>query len=303
MNAIISKLMAKVSNLDDWTQAAVYGSWNFLVSAACINQAGRYVPGPLEVNTDGKIDNGIDVLTPYDEARRRLIKDAENSTLPGLLTLRSRIVQEADTVSTQVRDLEDTLKFMRGNMPKKETFEADYRQRIAMGMKPGMSMKQFVDHEMEQAAKQHNHLVAVGEDAVRLCETMTISTHSDELPDWVAESMERKLIDKLHDRWEKLEFIRTDLRKRKSIRDSADASQRLIKAVLAEFGETPGFTAEPDPSEAEKAADVTKVTTETEAPVAPTGELATDALEAEVKKEAEKPKRTRVKAEDLAGQA
>lgn len=236
--ATIQQMQAQITGLDTYSQLSVLGSWSFMINAACINQAMRYIP-------DEPVDNGIEQFTQYEAARRSLIREAEdgNSRLPALLALQRDLqgmIYEADG---QSRGIEDTFRFITENAPKRATFEADYDNRVRMGMKPAMSKRVFVDYEYERAMAQHNKLVACGEDAVRLCETITIEDTRgyNDLPDWITESFERKLVEKLHARWEKLDLVRSNPRRQKQIRDAAAADQRLIETVLDQYGETPGF--------------------------------------------------------------
>lgn len=241
MTHAIKRMQAEITALDTYTQLSVLGSWSFMINAACINAATKFVP-------DSPVDNGIEQFTPYEAARRALIKEAENdnSSLPALLCLQRDLqgmIYEADG---QGRGLEDTLSFLTDKSPKREDFGSDYDQRVRMGLKPGMSRRQFIDYEFERAMNQHNLLVARGEDAVRLCDTVTVNSDRGytDLPDWVSESFQRKLIEKLHTRWEKLEMSRTNPRRSKQIRDSAAADQLSIVKLLAQYDETPGFDAD-----------------------------------------------------------
>lgn len=234
----IQTMQAKLTRLDTYTQLSVLGSWSFIVNAACINQAMRFVP-------DEPVDNGIECFTQYEAARRAMIKEAEDSNrVPALIALQRDLTGMIYEADGQSRGLDDTLGFLTENAPKRATFEADYDNRVRLGMKPGMSKRQFVDYEYERAMNQHNQLVAKGEHAVRLCDTITVEDTRgyNDLPEWVTESFERKFIEKLHARWEKLDLVRSNPRRQKQIRDAAAADQMQIAAVLAEYGEVPGFT-------------------------------------------------------------
>ena len=280
MNTNIVKMQAQLTNLDTWTQLSVLGSWNFIINSACINTAMRYVP-------DAPVDNGIEHFTEYEAARRNFLKDAEQSPLVALLTLQRDITGMIYEADGEGRGLDNTLEFLTENAPKRSQFEEEYEMRRRQGMKPAMPKKTFVDYEYERAINQFNQLVSRGEHAVRLCETITVegAEHSD-LPEWMPETLERKLIEKLHARWEKLEFVRSNPRRQKAVRDSAQADQMMIAKVLAQYDETPGFGDDVDEPQA----------------------MATDFLEAAgdlttLEAEPSKPKRTRIPKEELAGQA
>ena len=233
----VRKMMSQLENCDGYTQLAVYGSWLFAINASCINQAMRYIP-----NADN--ESGIDGYTLYEAARRTAIREAETSQLPSLLCLQRELTSSIENADGNPQSLDDTLQFLTSNAPSRATFEAEYEHRRRIGLNPGMSKRTFVDHEYERAMAQHNSLVSRGEDAVRLCETLTFEDkimESQDLPLWIPDAFEQKFIAKLHSRWEKLEFNRSNPRRQKAIRDAAAADQMQIAAVLAEYGEQPGF--------------------------------------------------------------
>lgn len=261
MTHAIKRMQAEVSTLDTYTQLAVLGSWSFMINAACINAAAKFVP-------DAPIDNGIDSFTPYEAARKALLREADTSQLPSLISLQRDLTGMIYEADGQGRGLEDTLRFITDKAPKREDFSNDYDQRVRMGMKPGMSRRQFVDYEFERAMNQHNFLVARGEDAVRLCETVTVGDDRGytDLPDWVTESFQRKLIEKLHSRWEKLEMSRTNPRRSKQIRDAAAADQLAIVKLLAQYDETPGFDADDEPEDPIFNGDISAIGADPKAP-------------------------------------
>lgn len=252
MDNRINEIATAVTNCDTWSQLSVFGSWQFIVNSQCIQKALRYIP-------DAPVNDGIHEYTEYEAARRKAQADLEQDAaqgdfrheLPAFLALQREIeglIYEADGES---RTISDTFEFISESGPDRNRFRADYDERVRLGMKPGLTKRQFVEYEYERACNQHNQLVAKGEDAVRLCDS--VRPHADrgfgDLPDWVAETLLSKAVEKLHNRWEKLELTRTNPRRTKQVRDSAEADQMLIKQALNQFGEEPGFTVDEDDSE------------------------------------------------------
>lgn len=234
-NVKFNELISKVSALDTFTQSVILASWMASVNASAINQAIRYVP-------DEPVDNGIEQFTEYDAARRQLRVEAEDgrSTLPSLIGLHRELFGYMDVLGHMApATFESTLAWMSEKAPKKETFARDYIERIRQGMKPGIPLQKFVEHEYEAAMRQHNRLVARGEDAIRLCETCSEDTGMGTLPERLLENMERKMISKLHDAWMRNERTRTDIKRPKEIRDEATSNQTLICHVLGQYGENP----------------------------------------------------------------
>jgi hypothetical protein len=266
MNAKLTELFTKVDKLDSWTQLAILGSWAFTANSACINAALRYVP---DAPPEG---SGIEAVPQFEQARINAVKDAENSLLPVLLAVQRDISHAILQADGQIRDLDNTLEFMMGTAPKRETFEREFEERRRQGMKIGLTKKQFVDLEYDRACKRHEDLIAKGEHAVRLCQTLSVHDVDDtSTPDWMLEAFEQKLIDKAHSRWEKLELLRTNPRARKQIRDSAEADQMLIKTLLAEYNEVPGFVGtEPEEPIVQFEAGVGDLSTILPEPVKPT---------------------------------
>lgn len=289
MNKDINKLFSSITSLDAWTQSAILGNWNYTVGASAIRAAMSYIPETPE-------DNGIEEYTQYEQARKNMLADASNSKLPGLLSLLKDIQQHAaNEAAMEVRDLADTMAFMVSRVPTKEAIGREYDDRIRSGCKPrGITRAQFIETEYEANMAAYNKMIALKEDALRLCQTISIDNEhviNDVVPEWLPEAMEQGLINKLHDRWAKLELARTNLRRRKKDRDAAEADQKLIEMVLAKFGEAPYEEEE-----------------EVVAEQATTDELPEDAGNLETLKTEEatapvKPARTRIKASDLAEQA
>lgn len=236
----IYNLFGKLDNLDKYTQLSVLGSWSFSTNASCISMAKRYVPSTPD-------ETDINAYSLYDQARAAMIRDAEQSDLAPMLALQSTLAGMINELDGNSNGLEGTLEWLVSRLPTRKQFESEYELRRRAGAKPAMSIKQYTDYEYERAMEQHSTLVAKGELAVRLCQTIAIddSRGFGDLPDWVAETFERKMVSKLHDRWRKLEFFRMGA-KRKEDADSAYADQMLIASVLSEFGEAPGFAPDLD---------------------------------------------------------
>lgn len=231
----IHNLFAKIDVLDKYTQLSVLGSWAFSINASCISMAKRYVPSTPD-------ETDINTYSLYDQARAAMIRDAEHSDLAPMLALQTTLAGMINELGGNSTGLDGTLDWIVSRLPSRKQFESEYEMRRRAGAKPAMSIKQYTDYEYDRAMKQHDDLVAKGELAVRLCLTITIndSRGFGDLPDWVPETFERKLVSKLHERWRKLEFFRMGA-KRKEDADSAHADQLLITTVLSEFGEIPGF--------------------------------------------------------------
>lgn len=244
MHHSINTMIQQIAGLDSWTQLSILGAWQYQVNSACINAAVRFVPdAPSEAS-------GIDPLTEYEQARARLIRESDDSSLPSLIYLQRHIAfLYSEAGGTNGRGLEETLQFMSSRTPKREDYIAEYNNRIKLGMRPGMSVKQFVDAEYAQALLRHEQRMSRGDDAVRLCYTTSLEGRDDNnIPEWLVESMQQKLLDKLHDRWLKLELSRTNPRQRKANRDEAAASQLFITELMAEYGEQPDVPDEADDS-------------------------------------------------------
>lgn len=233
--ATIFALHDRTLNLDKWTKLSIYGSWAYIINSQCINMAMRYVPETPE-NLDG-----LDEFSAYDNARSELIRTAETSPLPDMIMLQRDVQDWILEAEGQAGGLESTLRFMNEQMvPDRARIENQYQQ-MARIRKPRISMDVFVEHEYRQAMVQHNDRIARGEDAVRLCETVTFDRKSEPLPEWLAEAFESKLLDKLHSRWERLEMDLMRPNMAHSRRKSIMADIQLIESVLESFGEKPTF--------------------------------------------------------------
>lgn len=243
-DSTLNEMFTTLNGLDVYTQLSVLGSWAYTINSACINAAMRYVP-------EAPDSSGIDGFNRYEAARASAIKDADESRLPALLQLQADIDTAIGELDGEARGVADTFRFLSNRQPTREQFVAEYTNRQRQGCKPNMTVRQFVDFEFERAMQQHDKLVACGDDAVRICETLQFNHNRgyNDLPEWIVETFERKLVDKLQARWLKLELVRSDPRRRKEIRDAATADQLMIAEVLAKYDAEPPYDDTPEPDE------------------------------------------------------
>lgn len=241
--AAIFALHDRTTNLDKWTKLSIYGAWAYIINSQCINQAMRFVPEVPE-NLDG-----IEEFSAYDNARAELIRNAESSPLPDMIMLQRDVQDWIIEAEGQVGGLESTLQFMNTRMtPDRARISEQYRQ-MARIRKPRVSIETFVEHEYLAAMQKHEDRIARGEDAVRLCETITLDCKSEPLPEWLMEAFESKLLDKLHSRWEQLEMDLMRPNMAHSRRKTIMADIQLIESVLESFGEKPTFYEDEAPAE------------------------------------------------------
>ena len=241
----LSNAQAKIADLDEYTQRSVYGAWQYFANSQCISQLVRKLP-------DTPRDSGIDGYTTY-EHQLRVLKDSLaveegdfQSPIGAFIALQRDIHASLLEIGADSRDLEDTHAFLCERKPSKSQFEAEYAERVRLGMRPGITRTQFVEHELARAMDQHDKLVAKGQDAIQMLNSIVVpETRSyDDLPDWAFDALKNKLIQKLHDRWMKLELTRTNPRTMKQRRDEAEGNQILITELLKDFGEVPGMPVE-----------------------------------------------------------
>jgi hypothetical protein len=238
----IMHLHDDVADLDMRTLMTVLPSWGAIVNNSCINQAMRFIP---EHNGDAE---GIEGYSAYEIARRALIREAEESILPALISLQRMVwgwMVDADLPKTITT--ESTLMYLnnsvnwRSQVPSSKKFEDEWDLRKKLMPDFAISKEAFVAYEMDRAMNNYNKLVAKGDDAVRLIDTISLDVKSDDLPEYLPEAFETKMLDKLQTRWGILEMDRCNVRTDKSKRDEAKANQLMIAAVLQKYGETPSF--------------------------------------------------------------
>lgn len=240
MNEQIKNLLAEVESLDMYTQLSVLGSWNYSINAACINAALRHIPAVPD-------ENGIADYTAWEQAvRTARFEASEDGRLGELLSLRDAIMTAVEATSGEPRELDSTLEFMLERVPTAKQFEAEYEARRRQGMRVGIPLAKFVQAELATALERHAKLAARGGDAIKLCKQLLREDirGDGELPEYIVETFESKMMDKLHARWEKLELVRTNFRARKQQRDAAYADQLLIKQLIEAHGESVGYSEE-----------------------------------------------------------
>jgi len=247
MNKIL-KMHEDIQMLDSGTQIAILGSWGFMVNSACINQAMRFIP-EIEKEEYAGLD-GIEGYTAYEAARRELFKQAGGTQLPALINLQRLIFQWLDTAgasgdfigSSTAEYLTGTHKFLTRNPPSKREVADEWIARKRAMPKFSVPKSVFCEYEYQLRSDQFARLIAKGEDAIRLCDTVTIGGLSDEISDSYEERFEEKMRIKLHDRWEKLEIQGSNPRLKKEKRDQIIADQMMIKQLLLDrFDEVPGW--------------------------------------------------------------
>lgn len=251
----LNEMAAQLQDLDTYTQRSVIGSWAFFVNSQCINQAVRILP---DMPDEG---DGIDGYTPWEGAIRtaqvKMTNDEEEggdftNVLPAWVAMQRHISYMMTETGGDPSGVEDTYEFLTSRAPTRDRFEADFAMRVKMGMRPGITRKEFVNAEYARAMDQHHKLVAKGEHAVQLIDRLTLATGTqvergfDDLPDWVAETLNQKFVQKLKDRWTRLEMTRTNPRVNTSNRDAAEGDQLLIVEALKAFDEVPHEPLEDD---------------------------------------------------------
>jgi hypothetical protein len=227
----IHEMMSNVATLGPWDAAAVLGSWNYLLTSTLINRVVKFIPdAPSEAS-------GIDEFTEYSQCLRAIqadpyIREQFDNTIKPLLGLKGLVETSInDHTDVGLRDFEDTLRFMTSRPPTREQFVAEYQQRKRMGSAPRISVREFVDAELQQALQRHHALVAKGEFACQILSN-TQATDGGEIDEWVIESMHDRMVMKLQDRWQKLELRVTNPRLKQKDRDESLADQRLIEELL-----------------------------------------------------------------------
>ena len=246
----MNELAAKLADLDTYTQRSVIGSWAFFINSQCITQGLRALPNMPE---EGE---GIDGYTPWEGAMRTLhtkLKEEQKeggdmtSTLPAFVALQRYVSHMMSETGGDSSTIEDTHTFLTQRAPTRERFEADFAMRVKMGMRPGIPRKDFVDAEYARAMDQHTLMISKGQHAVEFLDRLILDTTIgdvergfDDLPEWVSETLEQKLVQKLRDRWTRLEMTRTNPRVNVKNRDAAEGDQLLIVETLKSMGEIIG---------------------------------------------------------------
>jgi hypothetical protein len=248
MQTELHEMTAAIADLDTYTQRSVIGSWSFFVNTQCLNQGMRAIP---DVPEEGE---GIDGFTPWEGAIKTALVDLAASeadgvigdfttTLPAWIALHRVLSSMMQETGGDPSTIESTHEFLCSKGPTRGRFEADFALRVQMGMRPGITRKDFVDGEYTKAMDTHAQMLAKGQHAISLIDRMILGTGDniergfDDLPDWATETLLQKLIQKLNDRWVKLEIQRTNPRVNKNNRDTAEGDQLLIVECLRHYGE------------------------------------------------------------------
>jgi hypothetical protein len=229
MNSHIEKVLGEVTKLDSWDIMSILGGVNYAVQQAAINQVVKLIPEPPEKGS------GLENFTRWEQHMRDpQIRKVVNPFV-GLSNRVKDVLNEY--TDTPPSEYQNVLEFMLQRPPVRATFEAEYNRRKQLGMRPSMPLSVFVDMEYAAAMQRHANLTAKGEAAVLLLQQLDGT--DEEVPEWMIDTIDQKVEQKLEQRWNRAELRRTNPKLSKDKRDEAEANQQLIAAVITELGGTP----------------------------------------------------------------
>jgi hypothetical protein len=225
------KALTEITKLESWDIASVLGSWKFVIDSAALNAAIRLMPNlPPE-------GSGIDAATQYNEDLRKVMNEShpEVASLVAMsLEVQACLDNHADVPP---RSFEDTLSFLKDQAPTQQRFVQDYNRRKTAGIQMGISLREFVNSEMQVALRNHQNLLAKGSDAIVLLDKIAENQPQiTDIPEWLEENLHQRAVAKMKDRHMRLELRRTNPRLNSEQRDEALASQMLIEKTIGYFG-------------------------------------------------------------------
>lgn len=223
-----------IMELDKFTKISVLNSIRFFLNMQCIRQAIRILPDNFEKTAEGRDEYDHLIAKQMDEYE----KDGDYApTLPAFIALNEMLRTTMYDDMLEPSTMESTLEFMTQNAPTADNFEKDYEERVRMGMRPGISKREFCELQLEDALKQHRQLSENGQAAIQFCEDLNVSQDRGfgDLPDWAVDAIFNKMVDKLAHRWAKLDIRRTGLRTKPDDRVEAEADQTLIEFVYEQL--------------------------------------------------------------------
>lgn len=236
MNSKMETMLSLVTKLDSWDIQAVLGGVNFMLRQTALNQAIRMLP---EAPPEG---SGLEYFADWDARAKSPEITKQVSPLVGMAE-RVTDVLESYT-QAQPSNYYDVITFLVGRPPAKSMHIREYDQRKKQGLKPNMSLNDFVEMEYAEALRRHATLIAKGEHAARVLSSID---GSDEDPglEWLDEALHNKVIQKLNQRWMRAEVRRTNPRLSSTQRTEAVATQQLIRDTIETLGgELTDFDAE-----------------------------------------------------------
>lgn len=232
MNSHLEAALTKITQLDSWDIGSILGAVNYLLKQTALNATVRLLP---DLPPEG---SGLEYFAQFEAKKNNPQIRERVAPIIGMADRVTDLIENYAT--TPVSQYEDVLKFMTERPPTKAAFEADYNNRKRMGLKPAVSVKEFVEMEYAQALQRHSVLVARGELACNVLHgiegTDGVEGMGTDLPDWLYEAIDNKILDKLDQRWKRAELRRTNPRISASQRDEAEANQKLLTSVILELG-------------------------------------------------------------------
>jgi hypothetical protein len=252
MKADLKEMAAQIDDLDEFSQRSIWGAWGFFANKQCINQGIYALPDVPE--EDGVEAGGIEGYTQWEAAVRQAKIEVEDAgqgqdgdyvtALPAWIALQQHVHFTLLEMGGRTNELKDTWQFISNRLPTRRQFETDFAVRVRLGNRPGITRKDFVDAEFKKAMASHEKWIAKGEPAITLIDRLILNTGTnvergfDDLPEWVFDSMQDKLIQKMRQRWDTLEITRTSGYTSQSRKDESVGNQMILEETLAKYGET-----------------------------------------------------------------
>ena len=227
----ISEALDMILQLDKYTKISVLNSWRFFLNMQCIRQALRILPNDgIEKTSDGR--------EQYDQLIAHTMQEYEEEgdfapALPAFIALNEHVRCTMYDDMLEPSSMDSTLEFMSRDKPTADRFESDYDERVRQGMRPGISKREFCELQLQTALNQHDQLVERGQAAIQFCHDLNVGEARGwaDLPDWAVDALYTKTVDKLVNRWGKLDIRRTGPRTSPNDRTEAQADQQLIEFV------------------------------------------------------------------------
>lgn len=228
MSAIntLNQINKATENTDEFTRSSIGRAISYMALSNALSSAIKLLP-PLPA--EGK---GVDAASEYHSALAEARQNIHDQCGPliGFASL------AADMFGAQT---DGSLEFALTNaqqQPKRENFDAEWRQLAAQG-KATVPRHAYVDTEFALATKRYEHALADGQCALDILLGIDDSVSDTNLPDWIAESVYDKAVQKLYAR---IEQIDTRLmRARGNFRKTLEADRSLINDALTKLGAEP----------------------------------------------------------------
>lgn len=249
-NVTYTEMLSYISEADQYTQLAIYGSWMFSLTSRCIDNAMTHMPRLPDVGS------GVDAAAAYEHAERSLLEDMQRTegdyqrTLPGMIALRAEIGGLLEEQGGEVRSWENTATFKaslnsQSKPPSEEFLGTVYDELCASPDEldhPMVDKETYVAMQLQQLAQQRDYEKTYMDYAAAFCQKLEGMTQDPSAPeefkrgygdvdDSMFDILQDRALAKIDQRFAKMDQLRTNISNSEEFRRTIHGDQLILRDI------------------------------------------------------------------------